>query len=168
MKIYITWIAAKMNAIFLMIPAVSLVQCLETSYVAPPAPAMYRDRLALSNRGAPLNEDDFVLGAELTEGKKAPQGIPIESINEENDERSANELFEGDILLTPRQRAIVDRGIQSEMDEMRSSVVDSWRMWPKTGDEVRIPYILDSAFNERERGLIAAGFDQFHQNTCIR
>ena len=153
-----------MRTVFIFISAVILARSMGIPHVSPPAPAVVQNREDVDT----LNEDDFALGAELTDGKRAPQGIAIESANGDNDERSANGLFEGDILLTPEQRAIVDRGIQSEIDQMRSSVVDEWRRWPKTGDKVIIPYTLDSAFNERERGLIAAGIDQFHKSTCIK
>ena len=164
MPTFITKIAVKMRTGFVIISAVTLVRCMGIPHAFPPAPVIVTDR----DDVAALNEDDFALGAELTYGRRAPQGIAIESANGENDERSANGLFEGDILLTPQQREIVDRGIQSEIDQMRSSVVDEWRRWPKTGDKVIIPYTLDSAFNDRERGLIAAGIDQFHQSTCIK
>ena len=156
-----------MHSIALLISATTLVQCMEIPYEAPPLPVLVQDR----EDGNALNEDDFVLGAEMTYGSEAPQGIAIDSSNGESDygQRAAHGLFEGDIMLTAHQREIVDRGIQSEIDEMRSSVTDDSRKWPanKKG-KVVIPYTLDSAFNKRERGLIAAGIDQFHKNTCIR
>ena len=156
-----------MHSIALLISAATLVQCMEIPYEAPPLPVLAEDR----EDGNTLNEDDFVLGAEMTYGSEAPQGIAIDSSNGEGDhgQRAANGLFEGDIMLTAYQREIVDRGIQSEIDEMRSSVTDDSRKWPanKKG-KVVIPYTLDSAFNKRERGLIAAGIDQFHKSTCIR
>ena len=156
-----------MHSIVLLISTATLVQCMEIPYEAPPLPVLVQDR----EDGNALNEDDFVLGAEMTYGSEAPQGIAIDSSSGESDhgQRTANGLFEGDIMLTAHQREIVDRGIQSEIDEMRSSVTDDSRKWPanKKG-KVVIPYTLDSAFNKRERGLIAAGIDQFHKNTCIK
>ena len=156
-----------MQSIVLLISVVALVQGMEIPYDEPPAPVMEEDR----DEGNALNEDDFVLGAEMTAGSEAPQGIPIETANEngEHGQRLDNGLFEGDIMLTLQQRAIVDRGIQSEIDEMRSSVTSDRRKWPANQKgEVVIPYTLDSAFDERERGLIASGIDQFHKNTCIK
>ena len=156
-----------MRTIILLISTATLGQCMKIPYEAPPVLVVAEDH----DYGSTLTEDDFVLGAEMTYGSDAPQGIAIESANGEGDhgQRAANELFEGDIMLTAHQREIVDRGIQSEIDEMRSSVTDDLRKWPanKKG-KVFIPYTLDSAFNKRERGLIAAGIDQFHKNTCIR
>ena len=156
-----------MHSITLLISAATLVQCMEIPYEAPLLPVLVEDR----EDGNALNEDDFVLGAEMTYGSEAPQGIAIDSANGEGDyvQRAADGLFEGDIMLTAHQRETVDRGIQSEIDEMRSSVTNDLKKWPanKKG-KVVIPYTLDSAFNKRERGLIAAGIDQFHKNTCIR
>ena len=156
-----------MRAIIFLAFTSTLVQCMEIPYEASPVPVMAEGL----DDGNALTEDDFVLGAEMTYGSEAPQGIAIESANGDGDngQRAANGLFEGDIMLTAHQREIVDRGIQSEIDEMRSSVTDDLRKWPanKKG-KVVIPYTLDSAFNKRERGLIAAGIDQFHKNTCIR
>ena len=130
-----------MNTIVLLISTVTLAQCMEISKIS--APLVEEDREA----GPPLNEDDFLLGGEMTDGSEAPQGIPIESANENGDhssQRSANGLlFEGDIMLTAHQREIVDRGIQSEMDEMRSSVTDERKKWPASANgQVVIPYTI--------------------------
>ena len=158
-----------MQTIVFLISAVTLAKCMQIPQISAPASLVEEDREA----GPPLNEDDFVLGGEMTDGSEAPQGIPIESANENGDhssQRSANGLlFEGDIMLTAEQRAIVDRGIQSEIDEMRSSVTDERRKWPARADgQVIIPYTIDAAFDKRERGLISSGIDQFHKNTCIK
>ena len=103
-----------MQSIVLLISVVALVQGMEIPYdeppaPEPPAPGMEEDR----NEGNALNEDDFVLGAEMTAGSAAPQGISIESSieNGEHGQRLDNGLFEGDIMLTLQQREIVDRGI---------------------------------------------------------
>ena len=161
-----TRLATKMHTITLLISAVALVQCMEVPYEVPPLPVLVEDR----DDGNALNEDDFVLGAEMTYGSEAPQGIAIDSANGEGDygQRAADGLFEGDIMLTLEQREIVDRGIQSEIDEMRSSVTDEWRKWPASANgQVIIPYTLDAKFDTRERALISSGFDQFHDRTCI-
>ena len=168
---FVSKIATKMRSIFLLISAVTIVQCMEIPQREQPLPLAEEDRD--TETGPPLNEDDFLLGAEMTDGSEAPQGIPIESANENGDhssERSSNGLlFEGDIMLTLEQREIVDRGIQSEIDEMRSSVTDEWRKWPASANgQVIIPYTLDAKFDTRERALISSGFDQFHDRTCIQ
>ena len=62
-----------MHSITLLISAATLVQCMEIPYEAPPFPVLVKDR----DDGNALNEDDFVLAAELTAGSAAPQGISI-------------------------------------------------------------------------------------------
>merc|ERR1719436_119708 len=103
----------------------------------------------------------------MTYGNAMPEGIAIESANENITNRAM--LFEGDIMLTVDQRAIVDRGISSEIEEMRAA--QTYNKWPRNkGDniEVIVPYTIKTGFTDAEKALIAAGIDQFHKSTCIK
>jgi len=156
-----------MNIFLLFIAALTLVQCKEIPLLQPVAPESVESR----DDEDSLTEADFTLGAQMTYGNAMPQGIPIESANENASGEERAMLFEGDIMLTEEQRAIVDRGIQSEIDEMRSGTSSNSRKWKRSlGNkiEVVVPYTIKKGFTTSEKALIAAGIDQYHKSTCIR
>ena len=152
-----------MNIFLLFIAALTLAQCKEIPLLAPVAPESVESRADEDS----LTEADFTLGAQMTYGNAMPQGIAIESANANISGNAM--LFEGDIMLSGDERAIVDRGISSEIEEMRSAQTS--RKWPRSkGDniEVIVPYTIKTGFTDAEKALIAAGIDQYHKNTCIK
>ncbi|CAJ0579922.1 unnamed protein product, partial [Mesorhabditis spiculigera] len=46
----------------------------------------------------------------------------------------------------------------------RNGVISGVKKWP-TG---RIPYVISSQYNERERAVLARSFQEYHKRTCIR
>jgi len=156
-----------MNIFLLFIASFTLAQCKEIPLLAPVAHEIVESR----DDEDSLTEADFTLGAQMTYGNNMPEGIPIESANENAGAEERAMLFEGDIMLTEEQRAIVDRGIQSEIDEMRSGTSSKSRLWPRSKGnkiEVVVPYTLKKGFTDAEKALIAAGIDQYHKGTCIK
>ncbi|VDM44031.1 unnamed protein product [Toxocara canis] len=46
----------------------------------------------------------------------------------------------------------------------RNGVVSGVKKWPNA----RIPYVISSQYNERERAVLARAFQEYHTRTCIR
>ena len=94
--------------------------------------------------GDHLNPSDFKAADSVTESYEGLLYDPIESA----------QLFEGDIDN-------VDIG---HLASSRNAIRDSWRKWPNGV----IPYVISSAFNSRERSVIAKAMKEYHEKTCIR
>ncbi|KAI6214298.1 Zinc metalloproteinase nas-8 [Aphelenchoides besseyi] len=46
----------------------------------------------------------------------------------------------------------------------RNGVISTIKKWP----QARIPYVLSTQYNERERAVLARAFQEYHRKTCIR
>ncbi|KAI6187333.1 Zinc metalloproteinase nas-8 [Aphelenchoides besseyi] len=46
----------------------------------------------------------------------------------------------------------------------RNGVISIIKKWP----QARIPYVLSTQYNERERAVLARAFQEYHRKTCIR
>ena len=74
--------------------------------------------------------------------------------------------FEGDIILTAEQAAIIANGTKEDLISIRSAI--TVRKWPKLGSNVPIPYVLWSGYNTEERAAIARATKEIEKKTCIR
>ena len=56
-----------------------------------------------------------------------------------------------------------------DVPTVQHSATTVWNSkWPKTGNQVIIPYTLTNRFNRNERAVIASAFSEFHKKTCIK
>ena len=106
--------------------------------------------------GKPLDDTDFANGDAL-DTSRSDENEELEYANEHEDG------FEGDIILTAEQAAIIEKGTY---EELRSA--STRNRWPKSGSNVLIPYVLSSSYSTSERAGIAKAFKEYESNTCIR
>lgn len=69
-------------------------------------------------------------------------------------------LFEGDMILSPDQKAEIDQGIYRYATKKSG-------LWPKSGQYVYVPYEIDSG-NSDARGAVEKAARDYEQYTCIR
>ena len=110
--------------------------------------------------GSPLNETDFSNGDKLDLNQQ-------EEVNPIQDAIEKSGQFEGDIILSDEQAAIIANGTEEALMSLRAATTVNSHKWPKWGT-VRVPYVLSSSFNSRERAAIARAISEFQSKTCIR
>ena len=74
--------------------------------------------------------------------------------------------YEGDMVLTEEQAAIIVNGTKEDVISMRSAIKENH--WPRHNSNIYIPYVISGEYNDNERANIARAFEDFENNTCLR
>ena len=108
-----------------------------------------------------MNETDFSNGDELDLNRQ-------EEVNPIQDAIEKSGQFEGDIILSEEQAAIIANGTEEALMSLRAATTVNYHRWPKSGSTAEVPYVLSSSFNSRERAAMARAISEFQSKTCIR
>lgn len=111
--------------------------------------------------GNPLNETDFLNGDKLDLNRQ-------DEVNPIQDAIEKSGQFEGDIILSNEQAAIIANGTEEALMSLRAATTLNYRKWPMNSLKAQVPYVLSSSFNSRERAAIARAISEFQSKTCIR
>ncbi|XP_040568966.1 zinc metalloproteinase nas-6 [Lepeophtheirus salmonis] len=107
--------------------------------------------------GEPLNPDDF-RSALLVSDEPIEMGTmdPLTSAG----------LFEGDIDNVSHDDyvRILDSAVGEEGALERNAIRDTHKKWPGG----KVPYVISSAYDSRERAIIASAFEDYAEKTCVR
>ncbi|KAG5673252.1 hypothetical protein PVAND_003315 [Polypedilum vanderplanki] len=88
---------------------------------------------------------------------------PIEEKGEEISSEYGN-FFHGDIMLTPEQ----ERELSNEGRDGRSGILYASNRWPKIGNLVYVPYVINSEYSLSDVQKIVKAINEFNDLTCIR
>nr|D2KBH9.1 RecName: Full=Zinc metalloproteinase nas-8; AltName: Full=Nematode astacin 8; AltName: Full=Sc-AST; Flags: Precursor [Steinernema carpocapsae]ACZ98149.1 astacin protease precursor [Steinernema carpocapsae] len=107
---------------------------------------------------APLYDDDAITLSD--DDFDNARKLSTEMVNSQKKRRvlSHQKYYRGDI----RGRAAWTSKLKSGV--RRNGVTSVIKRWPNG----RIPYVISSQYNERERAVLARAFQEYHSRTCIR
>ena len=104
---------------------------------------------------------DRINGRKIDEENEIPKDQdPVEDAIENGDG------YEGDMVLTEEQAAIIVNGTEEDVISMRSAIKENH--WPRRESNIYIPYVISGKYNKNERANIARAFEDFENNTCLR
>ena len=109
----------------------------------------------------PLDENDYDLGDKINLSAQLKD-------RNQNIINNKTIVFEGNILLTSTQKAIMDKETEEQNEKLRAATSYVHYMWPRVGSKFVIPYTISNDFSTEERDIISLGFNDYKQNTCIR